>query len=133
QRRLRQDRRELSRRSRVIEERLILERDARLASLEPCASAPVGLIRLLRSELLANCAATLLGPWLEQPPAGLDEEGYAAVRGLLVAVRLDELSFTMPAFRGPLEERAFVEFIERRARPWQAEQLAQIRRFDAVI
>jgi hypothetical protein len=114
-------------------ERMVLERDQKLAGLETCGGAPVGFVRQLRAELRPPCREALLGSSAARPPPGLDGEGYAAVRGLVIAARLDRLSFKMPPLRGSFNERQLQLFIERTVKPWQRGQLVRLRTWDPAI
>ncbi|MBN1612213.1 MAG: hypothetical protein JW940_36615 [Polyangiaceae bacterium] len=113
--------------------RMVLERDEKLAALEACAGAPVGFVRQLRAELRPPCREALLASWAAKPPDGLDGDGYAAVRGLLIAARLERLSFKMPALRGWFDQPGLDSFITRTVEPWQRLQMARLRTWDQQI
>jgi hypothetical protein len=114
-------------------ERMVLERDQKLAALEACGGAPVGFVRQLRAELRPQCREALLASWAATPPDGLDGDGYAAVRGLVIAARLDRLSFEMPTLRGWFDQPGIDSFIARTVEPWQRLQMARLRTWDPAI
>jgi hypothetical protein len=114
-------------------EGMVRDRDLGLANLEACAGAPAGFVRQLRAELRPQCSEKLLGKWAERPPTGLDGDAYAAVRGLVIAARLERLSFEMPALRGWFDRPGLDRFITLTVEPWQRLQMARLRTWDQAI
>ena len=114
-------------------ERLVIARDQRLARLESCEGAPVGFVRQLRAELRPECRESQLAEWVRRSPPGLDGEGAMAVRGLVIAARLDRLAFAMPPLAGNFDEPTFRRFLDDTVGPWQRRELARLRTWDQAI
>jgi hypothetical protein len=63
---------------------------------------------------------------VERPPSGIDAAGYAALRGQLLAARIDRIEFRMSSMKEPFSEARLQEFVEDVVKPWQAKCSVQL-------
>src|SRR5262249_14224150 len=77
------------------------KRDAAPAELEPGAGLAPGIVRALRAEPApAECAESIVTPFLKLPPKGTNTLAFSALEGLALAGRLSRLGTHAPTFKG---------------------------------